>query len=112
MLVGKTDVDVRELEVRARDKEEFIKYSDSLIPKDFIHIKAVIDNQRYLCCLLIRASNKVSWEVKKELLDRIMPEISIVGFTDTLIEVNTLFGIANMDKVEKYYRKRMSNEFC
>lgn len=105
MLVGKADIDLRELEVRAGDKDKFLDYVDSLVPIDFKHIPSIVSNQRYICCQLLRTSNKVSWEVKKDLIDSIMLQISIVGYTDSLIEANTLFGVINKDKVLKYRRK-------
>lgn len=105
MLVGKSDVNMSELVKHTKSSEEFLNYSDSLVPEDFKHNKSIIDNQRYLCCLLLRSYSGVSWDIKKKLLDEVMPAIRIVGYTDALIDVNSLFGLVNKGKLLKYKKK-------
>ena len=105
MLVGKSDVDTSELVKHTRTSEEFLMYTDSLVPYDFRHNKTIVDNQRYLCCLLLRSCDGVSWDIKKKILDDVMPAIHIVGFTDMLIDVNSLFGLINKDKLMKFKKK-------
>lgn len=105
MLVGKADVNIRELVVRCKKEEELLNYMDSLVPEGFRHIRAIVDNQRYICCLYIRASKVIPWDVKKDLLNNIMSKLTVVGYTNILIETSMLYSIANMDRIEKYYRK-------
>lgn len=105
MLVGKSNVNLQELLAHTATAEAFIEYSDSLVPSEFRHVKAIIDNQRYLCCLLLRQSKSISWDKKKEILDCVLYDVHIVGYTNCVIEVGTLFALTNRENVNKYYRK-------
>ena len=105
MIVGKVEVDVSVLAKHIKNKEEFLAYCDSLVPSEFRHNEHIINNQRYLCCLLLRKTNYVPWSQKKELLDEVMSSIRIVGYVDILIEANVIFSMVDNSKLNKYARK-------
>ena len=105
MLVGKIDIDEKKLAVSSRSVETFLEFSDSLVPKAFNGCKAIIDNQRYLCCVKLRKIESVSWSVKKPLLDEVMSGLSIIGYMDELVEVEKLCSIVNMYKVHEYIER-------
>lgn len=102
MLVGKIDVSLQEVERHAHTAEELIAYSDSLVPSEFKHCEAIIGNQRYVCCLILRNSKSWTWQHKKEIMSQVMAVAKIVGYTDSLIEVGTVYGLVNQIKVNKY----------
>lgn len=105
MLVGKCDVALQELEYRAKNAEEFKKYSDSLVPEDFRHIIAILNNQRYVCCLILRTSKIIPWDVKSTCINNVMRDIQIIGYTDMLIEIDMLLGMINKERIEKIWKK-------
>lgn len=102
MLIGKASVDKAKLLASLKTVDKFIAFSDSLVPEEFRHVQAILSNQRYICCLLLRKEKSVDWNVKKEIIEKVMEDISIVGYTDVLIEVNKLFAFADMRKVKRY----------
>lgn len=102
MLVGKINVELNELERRANNVENFIAYSDSLVPDMFSHVHAIISNQRYVCCLILRRSKNVPWDTKNALIDTVMAGVSIIGFSDQLIEASSLWSLVDRDKVDQY----------
>ena len=104
MLVGKSDVAIQELERRVKDVEEFKKYCDSLVPEEFKHISAIRNNQRYICCLILRTSKCIPWNIKLSCINRVMQDIQIVCYTDMLIEVDILLGMIDKERVNKMWR--------
>lgn len=102
MIVGKTDVLVEDVEKHSKDVETFVKYAESLVPEEFRHVTAIVDNQKYLCCLILRSSKRVSWEKKKEIINDVMYSIKIVGYTENIISASALLNLADQSKLEKY----------
>lgn len=104
MIVGQSNVSLKSLERHAHSAKEFIEFSDSLVPEEFRHISAFTSNQRYLNCLLLRKSQLVPWDRKKEIISEVMKGLSIIGYTDTVIEVGWLYSVVDFNKVEKYLK--------
>ena len=105
MIVGKAYISEIELQHNVKSAEEFIKFCDNLVPKEFRGCKGIVNNQRYLCCLYLRKCKSVSWDVKKEILNTVMPQISVIGYINNLVEVNTLYSHVDMGKVNKYVKE-------
>lgn len=105
MLVGKSYVELHDLVRHTKDVDMFKEYCDSLVPSEFKHVQAIIDNQRYLCCLVLRQAKTVDWDKKSQIIESVMRDIKIIGFTDTVVEVSTLFGLADKERILQYGRK-------
>lgn len=102
MLVGNASVTVDSVSAHAVNVQTLFKYSDSLVPKEFSGCKGIIDNQRYLCCVLLRKSTTVSWEHKKQLLNEAMPQIRVSGLTSSVLSVDILKTYANQERLRGY----------
>lgn len=102
MLVGKASIKMDELERHSRSAEELTEYADSLVPEEFRHNLSICYNQRYLCCVHLRKSARVSWDRKKEVIDKVLAECRIVGYTDSLIEISRLYMYVDLECVMKY----------
>lgn len=105
IIVGKVDINLKELEKCSWNYDKFIEYSDSLVPEEFRHIKAITDNQRYLCAVRVRKLSNIPWDVRADLVNRVMQEVSIVGYADQLIEAVSLHLLVNKEKVFHYLEK-------
>lgn len=103
MIVGKRNVDINELVRHINTAEEFVAYTDSLVPKDFRHVVAICDNQRYLCVALLRNSTLVSWEQKKAIIDSILSNVTISGYVSEIIETDHLLSICNLSRLDSFY---------
>lgn len=100
MVIG-TITSSEECVKHSRDKETFLEWCDSLVPEEFSHIKSIVDNQRYYCCLLLRRSS-VSWDKKKEIINPIMLKLRVIGFTDSVLEIKYIYNLLNVKKLEEY----------
>ena len=105
MIVGKRDVDINELLKHSNSTDEFLEYADSLVPLAFRKVTGIIGNQRYLCCLVFRNSERVSWDRKKQMLPILFSKSKICGYIDCVIEAGDLLDMANLDRVLEYGRK-------
>lgn len=105
MLLGKALIDENVLKRHVSSLAEFYNYCDSLIPEDFRHVSQLRDNQRYLCTLLLRKSEKIPWEVKKDIITAVMSSTRVTGLTDSCIEVSQLYEYISKDKMEGYKRR-------
>jgi len=105
MIVGKISISIKDLEKHLRSVEDFCDYSDSLVPVEFRHNKAIIDNQRYLCALYIRKTNVKEWKERQRFMEQIMKTCKITGYASFLVEAGTLVNMCNKDKLKKYLRR-------
>lgn len=102
MIIGTANVNLNDLAEHTTTPEEFEDYCVSLVPKEFQHVKAICDNQKYYCCLLVWGIKALSWEKRKLIKGEVTKKLRVVGFTDSLIEAATLLGLVNMKRVEKF----------
>lgn len=105
MLLGKAIIEEAELGRHIASKEEFYLWCDNMIPEEFRHVKEIRDNQRYLCTLILRKSDKVAWDKKKDLIISILTETRVTGLTDSCIEVSQLSDYIGRPLMEKYLRR-------
>ena len=110
MLVGQSNVSIAELEKNARDLDAFKKYCDSLVPEDFRHVSSIVNNQRYICAMMLRNSSHVTWKQKKDIVDEIMRGIRIVGYTDQVIDLSVLLNRVDVKRLEMYFQKENGYE--
>lgn len=90
MIVGTSIIDDLELSKHIKSVNDFKEYCISLVPKEFQHLQAIINNQLYICCLHLRRNDRVSWDVKKEIINEVLREVHIVGCTNELINVTDI----------------------
>ena len=102
MLVGKFDISPEDVGKHTDSIKSFLDYSDSFVPVEFSHLEKVLENQRYLCCMLLRRSENVSWTIKNNILNHVLSHISICGFADSLIDIGTIYNFVDMKKVDRY----------
>lgn len=105
MLLGKAVIEGAELKAHISSLEDFYGYCDSLVPEEFRHLKQIRDNQRYLCAMVLRKSNLVPWDKKKDLLVSIMSETRVIGLTDVCIDISQLYEYISRKRMEKYKRR-------
>ena len=106
MIIGTVQVSEEILALKAKDPEVFKQYCRSLVPEEYRHVQAIVDNQIYYCCLLLRASKQISWDEKRNLLNKVMWDLKITGFTGSLIEAKSLLDYANVQRVKAFAIKR------
>lgn len=115
MIVGKSDVSIDELLGHISSVEEFCRYSDSLVPEIFRSVAGIVGNQRYLCCLVIRNSDKVSWDTKKKVLPLFFSKSKLCGYVDYVIEAHDLLDMSSEQKIIQYGKmegRDVSSLFC
>lgn len=109
MIVGNSNITIEDVVNHSRSYEELIEYSDSQIPIEWRHITEIVNNQRYVCALLLRKSN-VKWDKKKPIIDRIMSEVTIVGYTNTLYDAKAIWGELDVKEVQSYYERSLTSD--
>lgn len=107
MLLGKSLIDENVLKTKLGSLEIYYNYCDSLIPEEFRHIEQLKYNQRYLCTLVLRKSERIPWDMKKDIIVAVMSETRVAGLTDSCIELSQLHEYISRDKMEKYKRRFM-----
>lgn len=110
MVVGKVDVDIKELVRHTATFEEYRDYCATLIPSAFRHVSSLVDNQCYVCFLKLRNSKDVSWDFKKSFGNEIMRKISVTGIMSSLIEAEGLLQFANIERVQAFKKGEESIE--
>lgn len=105
MLVGNSKVSVADVEKHCQSTGTFLDFADSLVPEEFKHVQAIIDNQRYLCCLLLRRSTKYPYDKKAEIIENVMSNVSIVGYVNDIEDVSSIYSLVDYKRLEEYRRR-------
>lgn len=104
MVVGNS-VDRRKLVRASNNLEDLIKYSDSLVPKCFRHIKELLYNQRYLVAIELRNVKSIDYYKRNQLANELIKDIYISGTFNEITYLEDVMAYADMDKVFKYIFK-------
>lgn len=99
VIVGTIHVDEKLLVKSADTVSHFCEYCEGLVPEEYRHVRAIVENQQYYCCLLLRRVDSLSWSRKREIIDGVMKGIKIVGYTDSLIEAAGLAQYVDVDRL-------------
>ena len=105
MIVGRSDVSILEVERHSKDVKTFIQFADSLIPQEFRNVLAIQQNQRYLCCLILRKSKSISWDKKEALITEVLAQVRITGFVDNIISAEDIWTFVDKEKLNKHIRR-------
>ena len=104
MLIGTSKVS-HGLEEHISSVEDFMDYARGLVPQEFRHNEALIHNQAYFNAMSLRKSQNVPWEVKKELIEIVMKNITVSGYTDVVIDIEAIYDYVDKNRVDKFWRK-------
>lgn len=104
MMIGTSNLSYG-LEEHINSFEDFMEFAKSLVPQEFRHNDVLVNNQAYFNAMTLRKLNSVSWEAKKELIETVMKNITVSGYTDVVIEIEAIYDYVDMNRVNKYWRK-------
>ena len=104
MLIGTSKIS-HGLEEHISSFEDFMEYARSLVPQEFRHNEALINNQAYFNAMTLRKLNSVSWDLKKDLIEIVMRNITVSGYTDVVIDIEAIYDYVNKSRVDKFWRK-------
>lgn len=102
MIIGKINVDTKSLLINAKTPEMFKQFCKNLVPADFQHVEAIVQNQMYYCCLLYRQQDSVKWETKENLINAVLQDVRVVGFTNEVTEIQQVYAYIDRDRLNKY----------
>lgn len=105
MLVGCSNITSEDVSTHSKSVETLFKYADSLVPEEYRNCAGIRDNQRYMCCMLLRKSTTVSWDKKKALLNEALPQIRISGLADSIVSVELLSRYADRKRLDSFLKK-------
>lgn len=105
MFVGSAYLDNTYLKKIFKEPEAIRKYSDSLIPKEFSHIKELQDNQLYYICMTLRKIGINDYKALNLTLRELLKGIRVTGYVDDIVEISFIYSIVNQDKVNLYLER-------
>ena len=105
MLIGKIDLDKNILRKYLRDPEKIKEYSNSVIPKEFNHLKELQDNQLYYTAMFLRKMGLSDYKTIQDTINALLSGVRITGYVDELIEVDSLYMFVDMDRVNLYLER-------
>lgn len=104
MLIGTSKIS-HDLEKHITSLEDFMGYARSLVPQEFRHNEALVHNQAYYNAMVLRKSVNVAWDKKKEIIETVMKSITVSGYTDVVIDIESINDFVDMNRVDKFWRK-------
>lgn len=105
MIVGKTSLDKVLLKKIYREPDKVGEYSNSLIPKEFRHLKEIQDNQIYLVCMTLRKIGITDYKVVHSTVNVLLRGVRITGYVDELVEVEELYSIVNIERTKLFLER-------
>lgn len=105
MFVGSSNIDSEYLRKIYRDPLKIIEYSNSLIPKEFKHVKELQDNQLYLICMSLRKLGIRDFKDLQLTTKELLKGLRITGYVDDVVDISFIYNIVNMDKVKLYLER-------
>lgn len=105
MFVGNSKPDISLLRRIFKEPDRIREYSDSLIPKEFMHIRELRDNQLYLICMTIRKLGLNDYREVNNTIHDLLKGVRITGYVDDIVDISFMYNIVNMDKVKLYIER-------
>ena len=104
MLIGTSKIS-HGLESHISSYEDFMEFARSLVPQEFRHNLALINNQAYFNAMTLRKSANVPWDKKKDIIEVVMRNITVSGYTDVIIDIESIYDYVDSNRVERFWRK-------
>lgn len=102
MIIGMADIPEAEITKHVQSVEGFCAYCEQLVPEEYRHVQAIVDNQKYYCCLVVRRIAGISWSKKRELIGTVMCGVRVIGYVDSVIEVSMLNDMVNRERLQAF----------
>ncbi len=108
MIVATLDFEMSKILANKDNPEELISYVESLVPKQFRHLDAIISNQRYYINFAVLQSGIVM-EDKTAISKILVDGIHVVGYLDEFIAIDEIVRYVSMTMVNKYHEKEIQD---
>ena len=105
MIVGRKDIDFTQLRQACRSEDSLLRFAISLVPTPLRHIPAIVDNQKYLVALHVRAIQSMPWQKRKDLCEHLLCGARIKGVPDMLYDYTDLLLAIDVEAFERYLRE-------
>lgn len=105
MFVGSSKLDSNYLKKIFREPDRIREYSDSLIPKEFSHIKELKDNQLYYICMSMRKLGITDYRTLNSTIHELLKGLRVTGYVNSIIDVEFIYNIVNLDKVNLFLER-------
>lgn len=105
MIVGTTEVKVEQVEKVSHSVSEFISFAESLVPEEFRQCKAIVDNQKYICCLILRKSKLLDWDKKNRIIEEVLKDTRVMGNANELVSITKIYSLIDREVVSEYLRR-------
>jgi hypothetical protein len=109
MLVGTTKLNYKEIKSFAGHPQDIVAYCESIIPIWALHIPNIIMNQRYYVAIHIRDMLSLPFKVRKELVDVLVKDITIVGVMSSFTSITDLVASCNKDLLLQAVEEEIKN---
>lgn len=105
MVVGCKDLDFAATKRACKSAETLRAYALDTVPTPLRHIQAIVDNQKYLIALQVRAISSISWQQRKALCEALLEGVFIRGVPDAVYDYNDLLQAIDVSAFERYLRE-------
>lgn len=105
MVVGCKDLDFSAMKRACRSPDALKAYALEIVPTPLRHIRAIIDNQKYLVALQVRGVASIPWQRRKALCEALLDGAYIRGVPDAVYDYNDLLQIIDVSAFERYLRE-------
>lgn len=101
MIVGTKAIPLDKLARECYSVSALNAFSLSMVPRYAQHITEIVDNQKYIIAMEVRALTTLSYQKKKELSEGLLEGVIIRGTINTIVDVEDLFSFINMSHLFK-----------
>jgi hypothetical protein len=110
MIVGTKAIPLDKLRSECRSIDSLRAFSLSLVPRYIQHVTEIVDNQKYLVAMEVRAMVTIPYKRRKELCEGLLEGVVLKGTINTIVDVEDLMASINMSQVFKVlFREEIEN---
>ena len=98
-----------------RSADRLKRYSNTLIPARFKHVKAIQQNQLYICVQML-LKTKLHYDIKGKVAKECLQDIYVVGSMQVVVELVRLLDTIDVERVDRLVdsirKGKILDEYC
>lgn len=105
MLVAVIDIDTEFIKQHQMEPESIVRYAVSLVPSWAVHIRGIVDNQRYYVAVRVRNMLTIAYKTREAITNALIREISLYGMLNDFITLDELLDECDKTKLSEALRR-------
>lgn len=105
MLIFKTDIDSAFIKQNQTEPDIIVDYAISLVPTWAVHIRGIVDNQRYYVAVKVRNMLTIPYKTRENITRALIDGISLFGMLNDFVTLDEVLQLCDKEKLVEALRR-------